>query len=98
MRITLRNTFHGTTAVVHAKPVWEDHRGRTYLGLSHRQVLRTRRKLCGIPDCMCGGIAGERGGRYWLDVTYQDPWTVTKNVYTLHDSTKGITQDDRLEA
>lgn len=50
--IQLKNDFHSTVCGVRAK-----------LGqpLSKSQIRRTRRELCGIADCSCGGVLGERG-------------------------------------
>ncbi len=47
----LYNEYHATTATV--RPAW----GGT---LSHEQVRRAWRKLCGVAGCTCGGPAGER--------------------------------------
>ena len=55
---TLVNDFHNTFTRVRT----EDRM------LNRRQVLRAWRKLCGMHDCECGGYAGERGGRYFVDV------------------------------
>lgn len=49
--ITLKNDFHNT--VVTLRPG----HGR----LSPSQVARSRRALCGIAGCTCGGWCGERG-------------------------------------
>ncbi len=54
--ITLRNDFHDTITTLRPRL---DSRDRRIL--SHRQLLRARRTLCGITDCVCGGLAGERG-------------------------------------
>jgi hypothetical protein len=53
MKITLKNDFHSTecTLIVDCLPSI----------LSHGQVNRAKRALCGITDCKCGGILGERG-------------------------------------
>lgn len=97
--ITLTNTFHGTAAAVRPMVTHTDHLGNRFLGLSHRQVLRARRKLCGISRCSCGGQAGERGGRYWVALTNQDPWLAQRNTYGLHDGhSDGISTDDRMMA
>ena len=51
-RITLKNNFHSTeyTLVV---PFG--------LPLSEYQIRRCRKRLCGVEDCLCGGVLGERG-------------------------------------
>lgn len=51
MKITLRNDFHNTEAVV----IPHNLHGREGF-LSARQVKRADRKLCGMSDCTCGGI------------------------------------------
>jgi hypothetical protein len=73
--ITLTNDFHGTSARVRVE-------GST---LTHRQALRARRKLCGIPTCTCGGYAGERGGRYYLDAIHDGLPYVGHRRYHLVD-------------
>lgn len=55
--ITLRNNFHGTAVRLRASI------GDT---LTLAQLRRARRELCGIPTCVCGGGAGERGPQ-WHD-------------------------------
>ena len=58
--ITLTNEFHGTKVRLRPGPGVP---GSSYqiATLSPSQVRRARRELCGIPDCTCGGAAGERG-------------------------------------
>lgn len=48
MKITLRNNFHNTEAVVIPR------NGE----LSPRQVNRALKKLCGMKDCCCGDVRG----------------------------------------
>lgn len=55
--VEIRNYFHGTRAS--ARP---DARNQSHLWLSGRQVKRIRRELCGMADCCCGGLIGERAG------------------------------------
>lgn len=52
--LTILNDFHNTTAQV--RPGLDGI-------LSASQVLRVRRKLCGVSECRCGGTLGERGPR-----------------------------------
>ena len=97
MTITLVNDFHGTEAVVLAReiaPHWEcgHHVEHAIYGLTHRQVLRARRKLCGIAGCTCGGIAGERGGQWWVDVWHESHWLRAENTYFLSNSS-GLPDD-----
>jgi hypothetical protein len=52
MIITITNDFHNSEA--RCRPTdsgW----------LTHRQVRRIRRTLCGIDGCTCGGTLSERG-------------------------------------
>ena len=50
--IIIRNDFHGTAVRLFA------HIGDE---LSEAQIRRSRRVLCGIANCTCGGPLGERG-------------------------------------
>ena len=59
----LVNHFHNTVAYVRT-----DDRM-----LNRQQVLRAWRKLCGMHDCDCGGYAGERGGRYYVELHWRGP-------------------------
>ena len=94
--LTLTNDFHNTEAVVHPRVVETTRSGKRILGLTHRQVLRADRKLCGMADCRCGGIAGERG-RFWLDECHVGEWSVTRNTYVLHDGDiDGVFENDEL--
>ena len=95
--LTLTNDFHNTEAVVHPRVVCVNEWGQRFLGLTHSQVRRADRKLCGMPDCSCGGIAGERGGRYWLSLDSEDGWTVTRNTYVLHDGDMDGVFDELVE-
>lgn len=51
--ITIRNDFHHTETTVRVPCATRR--------LTRRQVQRVRRTLCGIADCRCGGVLGERG-------------------------------------
>lgn len=55
--ITLTNDFHGTSVNLRVK-------GST---LSIHQIRRARRALCGVENCTCGGVAGERGGQWKVE-------------------------------
>ena len=55
MKTIIRNDFHNTETVLNTKEV----AGRYYL--SHSQVLKARRELCGVAGCTCGGYLGQRG-------------------------------------
>lgn len=55
--ITLTNDFHCTEAAI---------RPRDDGTVSRRTARRVWRDLCGMTGCRCGGLAGERGGRYFL--------------------------------
>lgn len=52
--LTLTNDFHHTEVRLRV----------TGNQLSPNQVRRARRILCGISDCSCGGVAGERGPQF----------------------------------
>jgi len=51
--ITLSNNFHNTSVRINANIGDE---------LSPAQIRRSRRALCGLADCSCGGPLGERYG------------------------------------
>ena len=66
--VRLENDFHNTSTLVRLSDTHE---------LSESQIARARRNLCGMEDCSCGGVLGERGpqsvavyenhaGRIWL--------------------------------
>lgn len=57
---TIRNDFHNTEVAVRVPDDGV---------LSPSQVRRVRSKLCGMPDCKCGGVLGERG-RQDVEVVY----------------------------
>ena len=70
MKVTLTNSFHGTSAAVRLATITE---GR-FAGMhkiSRTTALRLRTKLCGSSDCTCGGTFGECGGAY-LAVVNED--------------------------
>ena len=58
----IKNSFHNTETTVHASI------GDT---LSTYQVRRARKALCGISECQCCGVAGQRG--------HQDGFTIEDN-------------------
>lgn len=53
----LYNDFHHTTVQVNL---------RGSRRLSRYQVMAAWKRLCGIPTCHCGGVAGQRGPQ-WLE-------------------------------
>ena len=62
--ITIRNDFHNTEVRIRAN-IGEE--------LTWSQIMRARRKLCGIAGCTCGGPCGERGpqdGFYLEQIAY----------------------------
>lgn len=68
---TLTNDFHNTSATVRPEAIKE---GR-FAGMhkiSRATMLRTRRQLCGIAGCTCGGQFGERSGGAYICVVNED--------------------------
>jgi len=67
VKITLRNEFHGgREAVVIAKKLSAG--GRCY-AVSARAWAAAQRKLCGVTDCRCGGMVGNKsdfGGLHFI--------------------------------
>lgn len=59
MKVTIKNDFHGTSI-----NLITDKNGY----LNHQQVLKSRRALCGIKGCLCGGELGERGSQGGLEI------------------------------
>jgi hypothetical protein len=53
MRVTLTNDFHHTTVTLNVNDESQE--------LSPGQISRTRKALCGIDGCECGGVVGQRG-------------------------------------
>ena len=54
-KIDLTNDFHGTKHTLHVSETAE------YIFVSRRQAERSRKALCGVSGCKCGGALGERG-------------------------------------
>lgn len=62
--IVMRNSFHGSTAIVRPRGVYEmevvtgSWKGSTVFQfpLSPSQRRRADRKLCGVKSCLCGGV------------------------------------------
>lgn len=79
---TLTNDFHRTEARV--RPAFNKY-GEAVL--SHRQVLRAQRALCGMSDCMCSAH-GARGGEYWIGDTYTHYERLADRTYNLHRTPK----------
>jgi len=67
MTVTLRNDFHNSEARVRVAGLPAT--------LTRSQVVRVRRKLCGISGCTCGGPLGERG-KQDVNIDYVDPETI----------------------
>jgi hypothetical protein len=53
--ITVKNDFHRTAANIRAE------KSESGTLLTRATVARVRRKLCGISECTCGGVLGQRG-------------------------------------
>ena len=73
----LVNTFHRTSVGV--RPTFNSH-GEAIL--SHRQMLRAQRALCGISDCVCGAY-GVQGGMHWIDLDGRGERS-SATTYNLH--------------
>ena len=61
--ITIKNDYHDTTITLRANI------GDT---LTPSRVRRIQRLLCGIDDCKCGGVAGERGRQDGFEIVAAD--------------------------
>ena len=79
---TLTNDFHRTE--VQVRPTFNKYGEAT---LSHRQVLRAQRALCGMSDCYCSAH-GARGGEYWIDDTCAHYERLLDKTYNLHRTPK----------
>lgn len=82
--ITLTNDLHASTVNLRlsGRP---DRLGRYWL--SHAQVRRARRVLCGHAECACGGALSQRGPQdVLIDETYG---------YNLHDVRVTVTPKSR---
>ena len=77
--ITLTNNFHNTEINIRADV------GDT---LTHSQVSRSRRALCGIADCSCSGREGTRGPQtVELDPVWDyDHQHETFKIVAIHES------------
>ena len=73
MRITFFNNFHNTKVSVNSND-WT---------LSSRQVARIRKTLCGIADCMCGGVYGTQ--RYCLLIETDGSGLVVDDLESLKE-------------
>lgn len=69
-KITLTNSFHNTQAKCVPIPI-KSGRFSGFYKISRKTAMRLRRELCGIRDCVCGGIFGERDG-YHVEVINED--------------------------
>ena len=70
--VTIRNDFHNTECTIRIK--W----GESFL--TDSQVRRVRRTLCGIDDCLCGGVLSERGPQEWHILRLSDGIAIGKTV------------------
>ena len=86
----LTNDFHRTEATV--RPTFDKYGEAT---LSHRQVLRAQRELCGMSDCMCSAH-GARGGEYWIDDTCAHYERVVDKTYHLHRTPRNWHDHDTI--
>lgn len=59
MKITLKNDFHNSEVSIRQRKIAEGRFLGNYL-ITRSQALRSRRILCGVSDCTCGGNFGER--------------------------------------
>jgi len=62
MKITLINSFHNTRTTLNAKTI--KHKS---LYVTPAQIKRTKKTLCGVSKCTCGGELGERPGLPWFN-------------------------------
>jgi hypothetical protein len=64
-KLTLKNEFHNreVTLNIDLKTIKE---GATF-ELTPNQIKRANRELCGIKDCCCGGVAGQRADWHKID-------------------------------
>lgn len=58
-RIMLHNDFHNTRAIILVNEVL-DHGLHCEVKLTTSQSDRVRRRLCGLRECLCGGIRGRQ--------------------------------------
>lgn len=68
--VTLTNSFHRTSAVVHPVLITDGRFAGLYR-ITRKTALRLRRELCGAAGCCCGGTFGERDGAR-LEVVNED--------------------------
>jgi hypothetical protein len=64
-KLTLRNDFHLTEVTLNIN-LEEIKVGETFK-LSPSQLKRSFRELCGMKDCCCGGVAGQRAKWHEID-------------------------------
>jgi hypothetical protein len=66
--ITISNDFHDTQTTARVRVYRSPTSGELYGKLSHAQVVRIGRDLCGVPGCTCSPTFGARGPQEgWVD-------------------------------
>ena len=65
--ITIKNNFHGTEYGLKVSDYG--------VPLSPGQIRRCRKALCGIKNCICGGVVGERGPQE-IEITYYGTYEI----------------------
>jgi len=70
--VTFTNNFHNSSVNLRLD---ED-----YWVLTARQVRRAREALCGLRDCTCGGMLGERGPQSWNGRRLYGEWSSNGEV------------------
>ena len=60
-KVKLTNDFHNTETVVIPKKILSHIYNEIEIHLSDSQKKRAWKNLCGMHDCSCSGLAGERG-------------------------------------
>ena len=60
-KIKLTNDFHNTETVVIPKKIISYIYNEICIQLTKSQKKRAWKNLCGMHDCSCSGLAGERG-------------------------------------
>lgn len=64
-KLTLRNDFHLTEVTLNIN--LEEIKVGVTFKLSPSQLKRSFRELCGMNDCGCGGVAGQRAKWHEID-------------------------------
>ena len=55
MKITIKNHFHNTQAVIIVSNIGQV--------LTEAQITRAEKQLCGMADCVCGGLMEGNGAQ-----------------------------------